>query len=98
MTDSLEDIFNAILRFFEKICLNWYKFFQHEIGIILTQIILPQVLERFTPFRRRQKFLSCISRILLNEVTLIDLIYSLDIIEGQRIIHSIIDSLIGILI
>eukprot|EP01083_Nonionella_stella_P019471 54089_1 len=96
--ERYEDIFNANLRFFEKICVCWYGFFQHEIGVILTQVILPQALERFTPFRRRQKFLSCISRILLKEKTLIELVYSLDIIYGTRCIHGIVDSLMGILV
>eukprot|EP01084_Bolivina_argentea_P151125 263816_1 len=93
--ERYEDIFNANLRFFEKICVCWYGFFQHEIGVILTQVILPQALERFTPFRRRQKFLSCISRILLKEKTLIESVYSLDIIYGTRCIHGIVDSLMG---
>ena len=93
-----EDILNSNLRFFEKICISWYSFFQNEIGIILNQTILPQLLERCTPWKRRQKYITCLSRILRHSDMLINLTYSLDVIQGKRAIHSIIDSILAIIV
>lgn len=58
-----EDVFDANLDFFERICVHWYSFFQHEIGVILNQVILPQLMEHVTPMSRRLKLLQFVERV-----------------------------------
>eukprot|EP01084_Bolivina_argentea_P277288 473342_1 len=94
-----ERIFNTSLLCFEKICLSdWYSFLYHEIEVILTHTILPQMMEKFTPIERREKYLLFIERIVKHDEILFDLVYNLDVINSNRCIHGIVDCLIGILV
>ena len=58
-----DDIFDKTLGFFERIMIQYYTFFQHEIGALLSFVVLPQLMERFTPLHRRYKFLKCIENV-----------------------------------
>ena len=62
-TGVYDDIFDQSLGFLEKIMIRYYTFFQHEIGALLSYVVLPQLMERLTPLHRRYKFLKCIENV-----------------------------------